>query len=187
MNTKCTKCQVYNKSCKRCYDRTRYVRLREKILARNSAWAKSHKDVVNKHNKRWREKNQVWIKNWHKKNRKKINKYYRTKLQSNPHLRVSANISRNIAYSLKNGKSGLHWEILVGYTRQQLVAHIESLFLPNMTWKNYGAWHIDHVIPKSHFNITSHECVDFKKCWALSNLQPLWESDNCSKGNRFIG
>lgn len=187
MNTKCNKCQVYNKSCKRCYDRTRYVKNRRKILSRNREWARNNPEATSIHQRRWREKNGAWIKNWHKKNRKKINKYCRTRLRSNPHLRLGANLSRNISYSLNNEKDGLHWEVLVGYTRSQLVTHLESLFAPGMSWNNYGKWHVDHVIPKSHFNITDATCDDFKRCWELKNLQPLWKSDNCSKGNRFIG
>ena len=48
-----------------------------------------------------------------------------------------------------------------------------------------GDIHIDHVIPKSHFNIISAECEDFKKCWALSNLQPLLAKDNLRKNNKL--
>lgn len=33
----------------------------------------------------------------------------------------------------------------------------------------------------------SHQDEQFRKCWALSNLQPKWETANLKKGNRFIG
>jgi hypothetical protein len=55
-----------------------------------------------------------------------------------------------------------------------------------MTWKNYGKWHIDHIRPISSFKITGIDCEDFKKCWSLSNLQPLWAFDNLSKGTKLI-
>jgi hypothetical protein len=138
---------------------------------------------------RWRKNNKERIKNWHIKNQKAINKYCRNRLKTMPHLRVNVNVSRNIHHSLKKFKNGNHWENLVGYTLKDLIKHIESKFKDGMTWKNYGkgGWHIDHVIPKSHFNITDGFCDDFKKCWSLNNLQPLWEGENCKKGNRFIG
>lgn len=27
-------------------------------------------------------------------------------------------------------------------------------------------------------------CDDFKECWKLTNLQPLWAIDNLKKGNK---
>ena len=52
-----------------------------------------------------------------------------------------------------------------------------------MNWDNYGQWYIDHIIPKAAFNITSPYCDDFKKCWALDNLQPLWAENNIKKSD----
>lgn len=31
------------------------------------------------------------------------------------------------------------------------------------------------------FNFSLPEHRDFKRCWALKNLQPLWASENCKK------
>lgn len=78
-------------------------------------------------------------------------------------------------------------EKLVGYTLDDLMIHLEKKFLPGMTWENYGrgGWNIDHIIPKSVFNYESTGDVDFKHCWSLKNLQPLWESDNMSKGAKL--
>jgi len=57
-----------------------------------------------------------------------------------------------------------------------------------MTWDNYGrnGWHIDHIIPISFFEFKSVNDTEFKYCWNLNNLQPLWESENISKGNKLI-
>ena len=68
----------------------------------------------------------------------------------------------------------------IGYTHQQLKAHIESLFDKEMTWENYGDWHIDHIKPISMFiaeGVTDPAIIN-----ALTNLQPLWAVDNMSKG-----
>lgn len=54
-----------------------------------------------------------------------------------------------------------------------------------MSWDNYGKWHIDHKTPKSVFNFTQAEHRDFKRCWALKNLQPMWAEDNHSKGAKL--
>jgi hypothetical protein len=88
--------------------------------------------------------------------------------------------------SLNGGKCGRRWTELVGWTVDDLKQHLESQFTEGMTWDNHGqvGWHIDHKIPVSSFNITSYKCNDFKKCWSLNNLQPLWYDDNIRKGNK---
>ena len=57
-----------------------------------------------------------------------------------------------------------------------------------MSWENYGSyWHIDHIKPDSRFIYESVEDIEFKKCWALSNLQPLKAEDNLKKSNKWNG
>ena len=87
--------------------------------------------------------------------------------------------------SLKSGKNNNHWEELVDYTLNDLKLHLEGLFTDGMSWGNYGRWHIDHIRPVSSFNIKSFNCEDFKLCWSLENLQPLWAIDNFNKSNKF--
>jgi hypothetical protein len=64
--------------------------------------------------------------------------------------------------------------------------HLEKQFTKGMTWDNYGEWHVDHIRPMSSFNFTSVDDPEFKECWALCNLQPLWELDNLSKGSEYL-
>lgn len=91
-------------------------------------------------------------------------------------------MSSGINKSLRNGaKSARHWESLVDFTIDQLKVHLEKLFLDGMTWQNYGKWHIDHKVPIAVFNFSKPEHIDFKRCWSLKNLQPLWAHDNISK------
>lgn len=96
-------------------------------------------------------------------------------------------VSTNIRQSLKGNKNRRRWECLVGYTIDELMGHLEKLFKPGMTWENQGSeWHIDHIIPVSVFNFTTYTDLDFKKCWALSNLRPLWAKENISKGAKLL-
>lgn len=98
---------------------------------------------------------------------------------------VSSGVWRGIS-SRTNG-SGTTFELL-GYTIDDLMNHLEALFLPGMTWENYGlyGWHIDHVRPLASFSYDSVDDPEFREAWALSNLQPLWAQDNWSKGATFI-
>ena len=76
---------------------------------------------------------------------------------------------------------------LLGYTKYELKDHLESQFTDGMSWDRFNEIHIDHIRPVSSFNYTTTECEDFKKCWALNNLQPLWAKDNLSKGDKWDG
>lgn len=110
-------------------------------------------------------------------------------------FRVGRRMSFQVWFSLRKkldgkGKAGRHWEDLVGWTVEQLMSHLESRFEPGMTWGNYGGksgWQIDHVVPRTWFDISSPNCDGFRKCWELGNLQPKWLRDNARKGNRYSG
>jgi hypothetical protein len=95
-------------------------------------------------------------------------------------------IRSKIHRQLINGKGGKKTFELLGYTPEQLKRNLEKKFLPGMSWDNYGKWHIDHIIPRAAFNITSFNDIDFKRCWALSNLQPLWAMDNYTKRDKIV-
>jgi len=99
--------------------------------------------------------------------------------------KVSASIRKGIWNALKAKKAGGSWEVLVGYTVEDLTQHLENQFEAWMTWENYGEWHIDHVKPVSLFKYETAEDIEFKKCWALSNLQPLGAKENRKKYNIF--
>ena len=113
------------------------------------------------------------------------NRRYNQKRRSTAKGRLSDNMTGAIYKSLTLNKNGRSWESLVGYTAGQLKRHLESLFTDGMSWDNYGEWHIDHKIPIKAFNYTKPEHEDFKRCWALSNLQPMWAKDNISKGAKL--
>lgn len=74
---------------------------------------------------------------------------------------------------------------MLGYSVKDLKEHLESLFKEGMNWENYGNkvgnWSIDHIRPISSF--TTEDSV--AEINALSNLQPMWHSQNCSKGNKW--
>jgi hypothetical protein len=156
-----------------------YVKNKEKILENNKLYYKNNKDKIRKRHKKYESQ----VEAIEKRRKRDIKK------RANPVFRLCQSVSVGISQSLKLqnlSKGGRHWESLVGYTVQELKSHIESLFQPGMTWDNKGEWHLDHIVPKSFFKYTSTDDVEFKYCWSLNNLQPLWKKDNLSKGNRLI-
>ena len=88
---------------------------------------------------------------------------------------------------MKRGKASRRTEDLLGYTMQELKDHIQRQFTGEMTWAKFmaGEIHIDHIVPVAAFSITSLDCDDFKRCWSLSNLRPLWAADNRAKGSKL--
>lgn len=113
-------------------------------------------------------------------------KNYQKIYQSRPQIRLYIAMGRSICRALKGHKKGQHWEDIVGYNMEDLKLHLEKQFTRGMTWQNYGVyWHVDHRIPQSWFKYEKPEDPDFKKCWALDNLQPKKSSENYSKNNRY--
>jgi hypothetical protein len=99
--------------------------------------------------------------------------------------KVRQNVSRMIRNALTGYTKSKPTFDALNYTLQDLKEHLESKFQEGMTWDNYGEWHIDHIIPQSKLKYTSMDDENFKKCWALDNLQPLWARDNLKKGNKI--
>lgn len=119
---------------------------------------------------------------------KKAQDRYRNKVKSSGKGKLRYSISSSICHSLQKGaKSGRSWESLVGYSIEDLRKHLEKQFSTGMSWNNYGriGWTIDHKVPVSVFNFQTPEDIDFKKCWALKNLIPMWYRDNIKKGDRL--
>tara|TARA_E500000318_G_C3523050_1_gene197202 strand:- start:33 stop:980 length:948 start_codon:yes stop_codon:yes gene_type:complete len=79
-------------------------------------------------------------------------------------------------------------EELLGTDRKTAIKHIESLFKPEMTWKNHGIgpdkWNIDHIIPCASFDL---KCpVQQLACCYYKNLQPLWTKENMKKSDKIL-
>ena len=68
----------------------------------------------------------------------------------------------------------------------ELRVFLEAQFEPGMSWANYGIgkgkWNIDHVFPLSRVDLL--DPIRVRQACNYLNLQPMWHSENCSKGNR---
>jgi len=97
--------------------------------------------------------------------------------------KLNHRLSVRIQQSLKGNKKGRSWESLVGFSLEELKKHFEKQFKKGMSWELVmtGQIHIDHKIPIAAFNFETPEDIDFKRCWALKNLQPLFALENKSK------
>ena len=73
-------------------------------------------------------------------------------------------------------------DVMLGYSAEQLKLHIESKFEQGMSWENYGEWHIDHINPI--FKMIESGVTDVREINALSNLRPLWATDNLKRSKK---
>jgi hypothetical protein len=101
-----------------------------------------------------------------------------------PELLKAAEFMRRCLHRLGRQERGVRTALVLGYTREQLRAHLEAQFSEGMTWFNYGngGWHVDHIYPVARFvkaGITDPRIVN-----ALANLRPIWAKENHRKSSR---
>lgn len=114
---------------------------------------------------------------------------YRVKREKDPIYRLHNDMRSALGAFLrkrhltKEDKSTLK---ALGYTKSQLVRHIERQFLSEMGWHNRNLWHIDHITPLTAFKCQSIDDPEFKAAWALSNLRPVWAKENLQKGAKRV-
>lgn len=144
-------------------------------------WRMVNKDNLKKYNQEWNKINKDHV------NRYKRD-YERNRRREDPKYRLGARTRTAVYTCLKErdvAKYRTTFDIL-GYTLEELMSHLEKQFTEGMSWDNYGEWHVDHKIPMASFNFETVEDREFKLCWCLDNLQPLWGPDNLSKGTKLL-
>ena len=107
---------------------------------------------------------------------------------SDPIFRLTLNIRTRLRVYIKGlkkqGKISKSVINIVGCTPEKLKEHIESKFVDNMSWDNYGyrGWHLDHIIPLC----TAKTIEEVYSLNHYTNLQPLWAIDNMKKGKKIM-
>lgn len=149
----------------------------DKANARKAAWANKRVENEKARKREYKERNREVI-------RARENARTKQRELTDPAFRLRRLMSRRMWVSLKKKKDGWSWERLVGYTRKDLLQHLEKQFTQGMSWDRFAAGeiHIDHIVPVISFNCTAPTGPDFQACWALANLRPMWAKENMSKG-----
>ena len=151
---------------------------RAEQLKRNYKYKKIHLDKYrlsdNKRKKQDRIKNPDKYKRWH------LNY-----LNKHPDAKMASRLRQRLCVAIKNGHKAGSAVNDLGCSIKQFKQYLSKQFQDGMTWKNYGEWQIDHILPLSHFNLGTR--AQFLKACHYTNLQPLWKIDNLRKGNRIQG
>lgn len=173
----------YCRPCK-AQDSREYRARNPEVSAQSSKnWAKNNAKKRLDKNKEWLQANKEWaaerLRIWTEKNRDRIKENYRNRKKT-PSYRINRSISSRIYLVLK-GKDGRKTKDLIGYTAEDLMAHLQRQFVVGMSWDNYGQWHVDHIQPLASFTFTGPDDPEIKRAWGLPNLRPLWAEDNLKK------
>ncbi len=170
------------------------IRARADQKARQQAWRDANKSYVERYNKSYRQagySSTADVAAWRAANlehaRNSEARRRRERRASDPAFRLRGRISVRLS-SMLHGKAGRGTEELLGYTMQELRVHIERQFAKGMSWAALarGEIEIDHILPVSSFNIVSPDDPDFKVCWGLTNLRPMWAIDNRKKSDKVL-
>ena len=157
-----------------------------------------HKAAAKEYQQEYRERHKAATKEYREKNRDRIiacKKEYR----ENNKDRIKARrkeYSRRSGVRLANALRARVRKILKGYKSapslcfvgiadkanplEFLWQYLEKQFKPGMTRENHGKWHVDHIRPCASFDLIDPQ--QQRDCFHYSNLQPLWASENISKG-----
>jgi hypothetical protein len=148
-----------------------YRRTKTKHIESSRQWAKNNRDRSNNIKHRWKIN--------HREQYLEGARRYTTYKCQDPFYRLNKRMSTAIWRSLKAGKANKRWENTVKFTFEELKLHLESMFVEGMTWDNYGkVWSVDHIKPIVL-------CELFEEAWQLSNLQPLFNSENARKRDKY--
>jgi hypothetical protein len=98
---------------------------------------------------------------------------------------LTSSLSRLIKQNCKVSKT---LDFYLGCNLLEFRQYIESKFLLNMSWDNYGKgigkWNLDHIIGCNNFDLSKEQ--DRIKCFNYKNFQPLWVVDHMRKSKILV-
>mgnify|MGYP003660522075 FL=1 len=151
------------------------VRKKEKIKELRINNPEAYIEFLKKSN-RWRLENPE-LKN------KNQREYRRKRKKKDIEFRILENLRTRINSVLKGISKSKRTMELLGCSLKEFKEHLSLKFKDNMTFDNYGKWHVDHIKPCSKFNLI--DPLEQAICFHYTNLQPLWALDNMRKGSKF--
>jgi len=155
--------------------------VKERLKKNHKKWSENNREYLTEYHKKWRTEN---VDKWRKTKRD----YEKNRKDSDPLYKLVTNFKTAIYQVLKENnveKNKSYFDVLQ-YSPEELINHLEKQFKDDMTWDNYGIWHVDHKLPITSFDIQEMGDEEFMKCWSLDNLQPMWGEENIRKSNKLL-
>lgn len=201
LRNKCKECMKLERIRKKDkiteYNKKYWQKTKDKQTVKHREWYKNNKEKMQEYNKKYRaenleklkEKDRLYNKERRKteeykiKHREYRRKYDKEKRKNDINFKLKTNMSRRLREILGQKKSKKSIEYFDA-TIEQIKKHLSDQFVENMTWENYGDWHIDHIIPCNSWNLK--DPFEVYCCFNIKNLQPLWATENILKKDKFI-
>jgi hypothetical protein len=174
-------CKPCNKAVKKRY----YEENKPNILKKQAEYHQKFSEKYKEYHKNYYKNNIDKWEDSRKRNKETLrinhNKYIQ-KRKKDPLYRMIHNIRTRtgIALKVKKWRKDNKFTQYIGCSLDELRTHLENQFTSGMSWKNYGSWHVDHIIPLSK----AKNEVELMNLSHYKNLQPLWKADNLKKGNK---
>ena len=150
--------------------RKSYIKGKRNKLTRN--WQVQNNDRVKLNNILWRQQN-----------KEHISFQKRERYASDINFKLKELLRSRLSAALKNNQKVGSAISDLGCSIEELKIHLESQFLPNMSWDNHGlgpgTWQIDHICSLYKFSLIDKN--QFLEACHYSNLQPLWHNDHVRK------
>lgn len=131
--------------------------------------------------------NKEFQKAWRDKTGFSYAEYTKLRCKTDPAFKILRLLRSRLGTCLKLSKTRktIDTMILLGCSLEHFMWYLAKKFNPGMTWENHGVhgWHVDHKKPCALFDMLDTE--EQRRCFHFSNLQPLWGSDNLSKGTKW--
>ena len=171
--------------------RNHYKENKSKILDNQKTYNQGRKEDIAEYQTNYWQKNKEELKayraSWRKANWEKRKTRHQEQYDNDPCYMILHTTRTRVRALIKNsnGVKDCRTLELLGGDLDVVKKHLERLFLPGMTWDNHGVygWHIDHIKPCASFDLTDPKGL--KECFHYTNLQPLWATDNLSKGAKL--
>ena len=168
-----------------------YDENRDAVLFRAKQYREENKGEIRKRDNAYKARNRLELNRkqleYQKINAEKLNEYRRryTKQRRSQDRMFAIRLNMRARFKFELAKRGEKQSTktnkYLGCTWEFLRGYLASKFTDEMSWDNYGDWHVDHIIPLASAR-TKDELI---KLCHYSNLQPLWAFDNLSKGAKM--
>ena len=163
-DNKDSRCRLCAKELKAKY----YLANKAHILEKTKTYKKENEHSISSKKAQYyqQEKDRIRI---YRKNKRKVDLNYK----------LARNLRRRLVLAVHRDWRAGSAVVDLGCTIEFFKTYIECLFQAGMSWKNYGEWHLDHIVPLAFFDLTNRE--QFLNACHYTNYQPLWAVDNLSK------
>ena len=125
----------------------------------------------------------AWVEINREKHRAYNTSYHAARRKIDPLFKLGNNLRHLVYVQFKAKRWGktTKTQALLGCTFEEFAAHLQSKFKEGMTLENHGDWHIDHIKPCA----TATSAEELAALFHFTNLQPLWATENLSKGCKY--